>query len=130
MNQDARVRFIQFGSYSLDLDVYAYLDTSDYAESLEIAEDLNLRIMDIVDEAGTAFAFPSQTAYVETGAGMDAERGRAAEEAIGALRSDGRLPFPQFSEAEVEELGGSISYPPEGSHGVVRARPAGPGDVR
>ena len=31
---------------------------------LEIFEDLNLRIMDIVDKAGASFAFPSQTAYL------------------------------------------------------------------
>jgi hypothetical protein len=61
---------------------------------------------------------------------MDAERSRAAEESISELRAEGRLPFPQFSEAEVEELGGSVHYPPEGSHGAVRARPAGPGDDR
>ncbi|MBW2420835.1 MAG: hypothetical protein JRH19_20005 [Deltaproteobacteria bacterium] len=111
-NEDARVRFTHFGEYSLDLDVYAYLDT------------------DIVDAAGTGFAFPSQSTYVEQSSGMNAERGRAAEESIGGMRAEGRLPFPQFSEAEVEELRGTLSYPPKGSHGAVRARPAGPGDVR
>jgi MscS family membrane protein len=130
LNEDARVRFTSFGSYSLDLDVYAYLDTTDYAESLEITEDLNLRIMDVVDSAGTGFAFPSQTAYVEQGAGMDLERGRAAEAGIGELRAAGRLPFPQFSQAEVDDLRGSIAYPPEGSQGAHRAGPDGPGDVR
>ena len=36
----ARVRFVGFGDWSLDLDVFAYLDTTDYGEYLEIAEDL------------------------------------------------------------------------------------------
>ena len=48
----ARVRFVGFGEYSLDLDVFAYIDTTDYGEYLEIAEDLSLRVMDIVAQAG------------------------------------------------------------------------------
>jgi MscS family membrane protein len=59
----ARVRFIDFGAYSLDIEVFAYLDTRDYDESLAIREDLLLSIMDVVADAGTSFAFPSQTIY-------------------------------------------------------------------
>jgi MscS family membrane protein len=54
----ARIRFVGFGEWSLDLDVFAYLDTTDYGESLEIAEDLNLRIMAIVEQAGSGLAVP------------------------------------------------------------------------
>jgi MscS family membrane protein len=48
----ARIRFVGFGAYSLDLDIFAYVDVTDYSEFLEVAEDLNLRIMDIVEQAG------------------------------------------------------------------------------
>jgi MscS family membrane protein len=58
----ARVRFTNFGPSSLDLDVFAYVKATDYGEFLGIAEDLNLRIMDIVKEAGSSFAFPSPPA--------------------------------------------------------------------
>jgi MscS family membrane protein len=67
----ARVRFTTFGAYSLDLDIYAYIDETRYGEFLEIAEDLNLQIMDIVTKAGSSFAFPSQTTYIESGQGLD-----------------------------------------------------------
>jgi small-conductance mechanosensitive channel len=40
-----------FGSSSLDLEVFSYVTVTDYGEYLEIAEDLNLRIMDIVAAA-------------------------------------------------------------------------------
>ncbi|MBW1855958.1 MAG: mechanosensitive ion channel [Deltaproteobacteria bacterium] len=63
-----RVRFTNFGAYSLDLDIFAYIDETRYGEFLEIAEDLNLQIMDIVTKAGSSFAFPSQTTYIESGA--------------------------------------------------------------
>jgi MscS family membrane protein len=62
---DERVRFVEFGAYSLDLEVFAYVDTRDWAEFLEIREDLYLRFMDAVKEAGTALAIPASTTYLE-----------------------------------------------------------------
>jgi MscS family membrane protein len=111
----ARIRFVGFGDWSLDLDVFAYVDTSDYGEYLEIAEDLNLRIMAIVEQAGSALAFPAQRTCVETGAGPDAERARAAEARVGEWRQRGELYLPRFPETVVAELSGSVPYPPEGS---------------
>ncbi len=60
----ARIRFLGFGAYSLDLEVFAYVDATDYGDYLGVAEDLNLRIMQIVEENGASFAFPSQTVYL------------------------------------------------------------------
>jgi MscS family membrane protein len=57
------VRFMSFGEYSLDVEVFAYREVKHYEESLEVAEDLHLRIMDIVSGAGTDFAFPSEVQY-------------------------------------------------------------------
>ena len=51
----ARIRFVGFGSSSLDLEVFSYVNVTDYGEYLEVAEDLNLRIMDIVAAAGSCF---------------------------------------------------------------------------
>ena len=78
----ARVRFTSFGTYSLDLDIVAYIDVTDYGEYLVIAEDLNLRIMDIVAQAGSNFALPSQTTYLESGKGLDEELTRLAESQV------------------------------------------------
>jgi hypothetical protein len=75
----ARVRFVGFGAYSLDLEVFAYVRTADYGEFLAIQEDLYLAMMDVVAAAGTSFAFPSQTIYGASDPGLDAERARAAE---------------------------------------------------
>jgi MscS family membrane protein len=58
-----RVRFKSFGAYSLDIEVMTYVATTDQDEFLAIREDLFLKIMDIVAENGTSFAFPSQTIY-------------------------------------------------------------------
>ncbi|MEN8182135.1 MAG: mechanosensitive ion channel domain-containing protein [Myxococcota bacterium] len=82
----ARVRFVGLGSYSLDLEVFAYVGTSDWNEFLAVREDLLLRLMDIVAGSGSGFAFPSQTNYVARDDGLDAEQARLAEEEIRALR--------------------------------------------
>lgn len=64
-NNGARIRLIQFGSSSLDLEVFAYILESDYALFLEIQEDLMLKIMKIVEKNDARLAMPSQTNYLE-----------------------------------------------------------------
>jgi MscS family membrane protein len=69
-----RVRFLCFGTSSLDVDVFAYVFVLDYSEFLEIQEALLLQIMDALQVAGTHMAFPSQTTYVASDALLE-ERG-------------------------------------------------------
>jgi MscS family membrane protein len=109
------VRFHDFGAYSLDVKVFAYIRTRDRLTYLAIREDINLRIIDIVLEAGTGFAFPSQTVYLGRDSGLDAERGRESETQVQEWRSNGKLPFPEFDESLLEEKKGVLDYPPEGS---------------
>jgi len=109
------VRFDGFGAYSLDVFVFAYIRTRDRLNYRAIREDINLRIMDIVKEAGTGFAFPSQTAYLGRDAGLDAERGREAETQVQEWRSRGQLPFPEFDEGVRGEKEDVLDYPPQGS---------------
>jgi MscS family membrane protein len=59
-DEPLRVRLTGFGRQGIELDVYAYISTSDYAEFLETAEELNLAIVEIVAKSGTAFAVPVQ----------------------------------------------------------------------
>ena len=59
-----RVRFLRMAPFSLDVELVVYFFASDWNQFLEIQERLLLRIMEIVDRAGTSIAFPSQTLYV------------------------------------------------------------------
>ena len=111
----ARVRYVSLGAYSKDLDVFAYLACKSEDDFLAIQEDLLLRMEDIVIEAGTGFAFPSQTAYLARDAGLDAERGEEAERDMQRRRATGKLPFPEFEEEERELLENILDYPPKGS---------------
>jgi len=52
-----RVRFVGFGDYSLNVAIRAYIRTSRYNEFLAVQEDILLRVMKLVEEAGTGFAF-------------------------------------------------------------------------
>jgi MscS family membrane protein len=54
------VRFVGAGSYSLDIEVFAYIRTADYDEFLQLQQDLLLRILDAISAAGTALAIPTQ----------------------------------------------------------------------
>jgi len=59
-----RVRLLRLGTFSLDIEVFAYFFASDWDSFLEIQEGLLLRIMEIVEESGTSIALPSQTLHV------------------------------------------------------------------
>jgi MscS family membrane protein len=111
------VRFDGFGAYSLDLSVFAYIRTREWLKYRAIREDINLRIMDIVKEAGTEFAFPSQTAYLGRDSGLDAARGQQAEAEVQEWRSRGQLPFPEFDEGVHKPNEDALDYPPRGSPG-------------
>jgi MscS family membrane protein len=59
-----RVRFVRFGAFSLDVDIFAYVFGDDWNNFLEIQEKLLFGIMDIVQKAGVVIALPSQTLYL------------------------------------------------------------------
>lgn len=59
-----RVNFKGFAASSLDIEIYCYLKAPSYADFLAQQEDLNLSVMEVVEECGTEFAFPSQTIYM------------------------------------------------------------------
>jgi MscS family membrane protein len=111
----ARVRFVGFGAHSLDLEVFAYVDTADWNEFLKVREDIYLRMMDAIRDSGTGFAFPSQTLYLGRDSGLDAGRREAAERQVGEWRRCGELPFPDFAAERVAEWDGTADYPPRGS---------------
>jgi MscS family membrane protein len=118
-SEHLHVRFAGFGAYSLDVKLYAYIRTTGWLTYLAIVEDINLRIMDVVAEAGTGFAFPSQTTYLGRDAGLDTERGRQAEAQVHAWRIEGQLPFPDFEEHQKKAKQDVLDYPPAGSPGYT-----------
>jgi MscS family membrane protein len=60
-----RARFTDFDEDAILVKVHSFMKTTDFPESLEIAEDLNFRIMESVDSAGARFPLPGKSIYVE-----------------------------------------------------------------
>ena len=108
----ANVRFANFDTSGLRLEVSSYVLTRDSTQFLAIREDLLLRIMDIVEKSGSAFAFPSQTLYLSRDSSLDQEKAAAAEKEVQQWREQHKLPFPDFAPADKSAFRGSIVYPP------------------
>lgn len=60
------VRVDSFNASSIDIIIYCFTKTKIWGEYLEVKESLALEIKRIVEDAGSSFAFPSQSLYVET----------------------------------------------------------------
>jgi MscS family membrane protein len=110
-----RTRFTGYGAYSLDVEVYVYLRCQTQRSFRAISEDLLLRILDIVKESGSGFAFPSQVNYLNRDTGLDADQRAAKENEVEQWRRHGRLPFPEFEEEQEDALRDTLDYPPRGS---------------
>lgn len=78
------VRVDAFGASSIDIMLYCFTKTTNWGEWLEIKEALAYDIKSIVEDAGSSFAFPSTSVYVEQMPGSETK--------------DGPEPFPQPEE--------------------------------
>jgi MscS family membrane protein len=80
------VRFREFAASSLDIEIMAWFQTADWAEFQLIRQEILLQFMDVVERAGTSFAFPTQTVHIAS-IPRDASRApRADDGASDALR--------------------------------------------
>ncbi|HLF30894.1 MAG TPA: mechanosensitive ion channel family protein, partial [Xanthomonadales bacterium] len=92
-----RVRFVGFGDSTLNIELFAYVSTTDWQEFLGIREDILLRVMEVIEECGASIAFPSQTVYLGHDLAPDQARVEEVEAKVRAWRADGSLPVPDFS---------------------------------
>ena len=60
------VNFNSFDDSSLGIYIYTFTNTSNWANYMDIKEDVNLKIMKIVEQNNSDFAFPSQSVYLES----------------------------------------------------------------
>jgi MscS family membrane protein len=115
-----RVRFLGFRDHELSVEMRAYIRTIVYPEFLAIQEDIMLRTMKLVKQAGTGFALPSQTLYMAHYDGLDDSGREAAEKRVREWASAQELPFPDLSEEHRKRISDKLDYPPEGSPGADR----------
>ncbi len=108
----ARIRFAAFEDSWLALEIFSYVLTRDMAEFTAVREDILLRLMQIIDDAGTAFAYPSQTIHLGRDEGIDKAKAEQAEQKVRQWRDQRALPFPDFAAGEISEIRDSLPYPP------------------
>ncbi|MRJ02907.1 MAG: mechanosensitive ion channel [Epsilonproteobacteria bacterium] len=64
-NATQLVYFDEFGASELSIFIYCFTNTAKWERYLAIREDVNLKIMEIVQRHGSDFAFPSESVYIE-----------------------------------------------------------------
>jgi MscS family membrane protein len=62
--ENVAVRFIGFGASSLDIEVMSWFTTPSWDEFKVIRQQVLIGFMEVVEKAGTAFAYPTQTIHV------------------------------------------------------------------
>ncbi len=111
----ARIRFVSIGSDKLNLEIFAYVLVSNFDEYLEVQEDLLLQIMEIINDSGAQFAFPSQTIYFAKDTAQSDEKTKRAEETTKKWRSENEMPIPRFPQEKIDKLRNTVDFPPKGS---------------
>lgn len=106
----ARVRFVALGAHSIDLEIFAYVHANNFDEYLEVQEDLLLRCMDVVNQSGTGFAFPSQTLYVARDDGIDKAKARNAEESVRDWQQNGSLQGAHRDDDVIRTLRETVAF--------------------
>lgn len=62
---DARVRFQEFGDSSLDILVIYYVNSPDWDLLIDTRQEINFKIIEIIQDQGSDFAFPTTSVYLE-----------------------------------------------------------------
>ena len=57
-DDSSRVRLIDFGEFSINIEVFAHIGTTDWPEFLEIAENINLASIGVLERLGAKLAEP------------------------------------------------------------------------
>ncbi|KGO86717.1 mechanosensitive ion channel protein MscS [Flavobacterium rivuli WB 3.3-2 = DSM 21788] len=113
--EPAKVRFTGLTASAYKVEIMAYIEAVNLDASQEVQEDLLLRILDIVAQSGTDFAFPSQTLYMARDKGTDEDKTTATNDIVKQWREANELHLPSFTPEHIEKLKGSVKFPPEGS---------------
>jgi MscS family membrane protein len=62
--ETARIRLVGFGDCAIEVELFAYVLTSDYLQFLSVREDLLLQVAEVVESWGSGFAMPTQVIYL------------------------------------------------------------------
>ena len=101
----ARVRFVEILRDSYRLQINCYVDSSEWSEFLAVSEDLNLRILTLLEENHLHLAVPVQQ-WVRGDTAPPEDKHTLPGETLQA--------FPDFASEEKDSMRGSLEYPEKG----------------
>jgi len=89
----------------------AGVSTRDFQEYLTVAEDINLRIIELVHNVGAAFSGPGQVLQLRKFKQASDEETARIEAVLQEWREQDRQPFPDYSAEEIKQFRGAIDFP-------------------
>jgi MscS family membrane protein len=94
IDSGSRIRVASFAGAAFQLELWAYVKTSDWAEFTVIRQDVILKIAEIVETAGTRFAAPTQLTDLSRDAGLDPEKANGVLRRVTELDPSDTFRFP------------------------------------
>ena len=98
----SRIRVANFAGAAFELELWAFVKTSDWTEFTVIREDVILKIAEIVEAAGTRLAAPTQLTYLCRDNGIDAEKAKDIVGRVTELRARDVVKFPGEAQTGTE----------------------------
>lgn len=111
LDEKLNVRLCQLGEHSVDIGVFAKINTNDWLTYRAIREDILLKLFEIVNNSGTEFAFPSQTIFIEKGYRANREKQQEEHDEVQRWRDEKHYPFPEMDKDSVGAILNKQTYP-------------------
>jgi hypothetical protein len=98
----SRIRVASFAGAAFQLELWALVKTSNWAEFTVIREDVILKRAEIVESASARLAAPTQLTYLSEDAGIDPEKMNGVVHRVTELRASDAFRFPDEPRSEKE----------------------------
>ncbi|MFT4767303.1 MAG: MscS family membrane protein [Glaciecola sp.] len=111
MQETVSIRLAKVAAATAVIRIDAGVRTTDYQCFLTTAEDLNLRMIEMVHAAGAVFSGPGQVLQVRDFYEASDEKMAEVHSQLETWKSEEKLPFPDYTVAEKAALRGAIELP-------------------
>ena len=108
------VRFENIEDSTAILRLDGGVDATDFQEFLAVAEDINLRVVEIAQNAGAIFCGPGQFVQIGEALSGSADQLGHVDATLQEWRDQYRGPFPNFSGDDIAALENTLDYSPRG----------------
>lgn len=109
MQDTVSIRLEKIAAATAVIRIDAHISTTNFQHYLAVAEDLNLRMIELVHEGGAVFSGPGQVLQIRDFQQASDDTMQRIQARLEQWRESDTLPFPDFSETEKQSLMGSIA---------------------